>query len=90
MTLVEQIKLVRRIDDNIRRKKTGTARAFAAFMGVSRTQLYYLQQLAAFCCFLWFLCNLVSKMCRSNRRRKWTMEPLRWVHSSRASQQNFQ
>ena len=40
MILVEQMRLVRRIDDNIGRKKTGTAQEFASFLGISRTQLF--------------------------------------------------
>ena len=49
MTLVEQMKLVRRMDDNIGRKKTGTAQEFASFLGISRTQFfYYLDVLRAF------------------------------------------
>lgn len=41
MTLAEQIKFVRRIDTIIARKRTGTAQKFAAFMAISRSQLFY-------------------------------------------------
>lgn len=41
MALIEQIRLLRRIDGNIIRKKTGTAQKLASFMGISRTQIFY-------------------------------------------------
>jgi predicted DNA-binding transcriptional regulator YafY len=41
MTLAEQIKFVRRLDDIIARKRTGTAHKLAAFMAISRSQLFY-------------------------------------------------
>ena len=41
MTLAQQIKFVRRVDEILARKRTGTAQKFADFMAISRSQLFF-------------------------------------------------
>ena len=41
MTLAEQIRFARRLDETIARKQTGAAHKLAAFMAISRSQLFF-------------------------------------------------